>query len=311
MPITVSLPCGRPIASAMIGCGARAIAQVARRDFRFGTTSTPSAPAAASAAPSATPQQPVAQKVTGERSDKRGVSTRRREAGKNRAGTPSSAASAWIAGSASLSSTETTAATAPGASPASASVERARSAISFAEQPRSQPIPSAKTGGWSTKASVSDSAKRSVTTMHRLPCSAQRTAPARNHPAQPASSTKATASPLRSADTIGFTLSALRMCQPGGGSSSATPRRTSPAVVIAAMPPMSSPIARASALAPWCPPMSGTATEPSSATATTAGSSCLAARKGATERIRMPLAQTPMIGRPASNSAPIWVDTRS
>src|SRR5437660_402998 len=86
MPITASLPRGRPIASAAIGCGARAMAQVARRDLRFGTTSAPSGPAAASAAPSATPQQPVARNVASECWVSRGVSASRREAGKNRAG---------------------------------------------------------------------------------------------------------------------------------------------------------------------------------------------------------------------------------
>jgi hypothetical protein len=69
--------------------------------------SEPAAPTAASAAPSATPQQPVARNAASERIVKRGVSSRSREAGKNRAGMPSDAASAWIAGSSTLRSIET------------------------------------------------------------------------------------------------------------------------------------------------------------------------------------------------------------
>jgi hypothetical protein len=42
--------------------------------------------------------------------------------------------------------------------------------------------------------------------------------------------------------------------------------------------------------------------DPSSAMATTGGSSRLAASSGATARIRMPLAQMPRIGRPAANN---------
>src|SRR5271165_6106148 len=94
IPITASAPLGRPTASASIGAGARATAQVARRDLRFGTMSTPPGPAAASAAPSATPQQPVARNAAAERSERRDVSASRREAGKNRAATPNAAASA-------------------------------------------------------------------------------------------------------------------------------------------------------------------------------------------------------------------------
>ena len=94
MPITASLPLPRPIASASIGAGARATAQVARRDLRFATTSTPPGPAAARAAPSDTPQQPVARNAAAERSERRAVSASNREAGKNRAGTPRSSASA-------------------------------------------------------------------------------------------------------------------------------------------------------------------------------------------------------------------------
>ena len=52
----------------------------------------------------------------------------------------------------------------------------------------------------------------------------------------------------------------------------------------------------ASALAPWWPPISGTATAPSSATATTGGSSCLLASTGASARTRMPAAQMPTTG---------------
>ena len=55
MPTIASRPRGRPIRAASSGAGARATAQVARADLRFGTTSAPVAPTAASAAPSATP----------------------------------------------------------------------------------------------------------------------------------------------------------------------------------------------------------------------------------------------------------------
>src|ERR1700739_3609712 len=96
MPITASVPLRRPIASASIGAGARATAQVARRDLRFGTTSTPLVPAAARAGPSATPQQPVARNAAVERSERRDVSASRREAGKNRAATAREAARGWI-----------------------------------------------------------------------------------------------------------------------------------------------------------------------------------------------------------------------
>ena len=89
---------------------------------------------------------------------------------------------------------------------------------------------------------------------------------------------KANGSPLSSAAATGFTLSGLAMRQPGGGSSRTMPRRRSPAVVIAATPPVISAIARAKALPPRWPPSKGTATEPSSATATTDGSLSLAAR---------------------------------
>ena len=75
---------------------------------------------------------------------------------------------------------------------------------------------------------------------------------------------KANGSPLSSAAATGFTLSGLAMRQPGGGSSRTMPRRRSPAVVIAATPPVISAIARAKALPPRWPPSKGTATEPSS-----------------------------------------------
>src|SRR5258705_28741 len=51
--------------------------------------------------------------------------------------------------------TETMAPTAPAASPASARLACAKAAISSAGQKRSQPMPSVRTGGWKTSASVS------------------------------------------------------------------------------------------------------------------------------------------------------------
>ena len=117
-------------AATSIGADARATAQVARRDRRFGTSRTPSLPQAARAAPSATPQQPVARNAAAERSDRRSVSASKRAAVKNHTGTPSVAASARIPGSARFSSIETTAATEPISNPASANVASASAAIS-------------------------------------------------------------------------------------------------------------------------------------------------------------------------------------
>ena len=108
-----------------------------------------------------------------------------------------------------------------------------------------------------------------------------RAVPARSQSARAASSTSITGSPASNAAAIGFTRSGFAMRQPGGGSSSAKPRRRSPAVVIAAMPPNASASTRASALAPRWPPRSGTATDPSSASATTGGSASLSESSGA------------------------------
>ena len=83
-----------------------------------------------------------------------------------------------------------------------------------------------------------------------------------------------------------------------GGSSRATPKRRSPAVVTAAVAPIESAMRRASSTPPRCPPRSGTANAPSSETATTGGSARLSARAGATERTRIPAAQTPHDGAP-------------
>ena len=94
--------------------GARATAQVARRDWRRATTSAPSGPAAASAAPSATPQQPVARNAASERTRQ---PRRSRRAGARPGKTaPARRAPRPAHGSPArpiLSSTETTAATAP------------------------------------------------------------------------------------------------------------------------------------------------------------------------------------------------------
>ena len=78
-------------------------------------------------------------------------------------------------------------------------------------------------------------------------------------------------------------------------------------MVIAATPPVISAMGRASMLPPPWPPIKGTVTEPSSATATIGGSSRFAVSNGATERIRIPLAHIPITGRPASNSAAMCV----
>ncbi len=77
----------------------------------------------------------------------------------------------------------------------------------------------------------------------------------------------------------GLACSGLARAQPGGGASSAMPKRRSPAVVIAAWPPSASASARARSLAPRWPPSSGTMTAPSSETASTGGSSRLSARQ--------------------------------
>ena len=103
------------------------------------------------------------------------------------------------------------------------------------------------------------------------------------------------AAPLSRAAVAAFMCCGLASTKPGAGSSSAKPKRTSLAVVTAAWPPQSSAMRRARSLAPWWPPSSGTAEEPSSATAITGGSLRLSLRCGAMARIRMPAAQRPMM----------------
>ena len=78
------------------------------------------------------------------------------------------------------------------------------------------------------------------------------------------------------------------------------------AVVTAALPSSASATSRASRFAPRCPPRSGITTVPSSETDKTGGSVRLSLSNGATARIRMPEAQTPMIGTPAANRSRAW-----
>ncbi len=64
-----------------------------------------------------------------------------------------------------------------------------------------------------------------------------------------------------------------------------------------AMPSVSA-ISRASRFTPVSPPSSGTTALPSSATASTGGSTPLSARQGATQRITMPAAHSATTGLP-------------
>ena len=283
--------------------GARATAQVPRALLVLGTTSAPSGPAQASAAASATPWQPTASNTAREGEASRGVSRSRAAASKNRAGTPSCRATAHTAGSSIFRSREATQATAPGASPAVSSACRARAHSSAGAVPRSQPRPRASTPGWSTTSPAAP--RRSVTRTLRRPLAPNAAPPASHssHSAGAASAASRTGSPASRAAVTSLTRAPGARRQPGGGASRAKPRAASPAVVIAAWPPRAAAMARASRFAPRWPPSSGTALRPSSETATTGGSACFSPRRGARTRIRMPAAQMPTIGRPASNSA--------
>ena len=103
-----------------------------------------------------------------------------------------------------------------------------------------------------------------------------------------------------------FASSRFTKRQPAGGSSRATPKATSPAVVTAETAPKAAAICADILFAPRCPPNSGTTTAPSSETEITGGSVRLSANKGATARIRMPDAQTPTTGTPAANRSRAW-----
>ena len=113
------------------------------------TSSRPPVPAAASAAPSATPQQPVCAEHQLRAGSPGAPSPRSsRCAGKKRAGTPRSAASACTAGSAAFRSIETTQAMAARASPRCGQASRRPAPAAPGGHPASAPTPSARTGGW-------------------------------------------------------------------------------------------------------------------------------------------------------------------
>ena len=114
---------------------------------------------------------------------------------------------------------------------------RATSAItSSGAAPRSQPTPTARTGGCSTSvaagsATVGDR-RESVTDHSHCRSSAKaRPATAASRRRRPRRGAR-TGSPASSAAVTAFAASGLAMRQPGGGSSRPKPRRTSPAVVI-------------------------------------------------------------------------------
>ena len=210
----------------------------------------PFGPAAASAAPSATPQQPVARNTASERSVRRVGLGKQPLGGKNRAGTPSVTGERVNAGLGELQIDRDdrrdgirseTRRSERRAREIGDLLGRTAALASDAERQYRRVIDERRGFG---------AGERSVTMTLTAARSAQSIAPARSHSPPPTSSTNATGSPARSAAAIGLTRSALAIRQPGGGSSSAKPSRRSPAVVIAAVPPMTAAIARAIALAP-------------------------------------------------------------
>ncbi|MCR6629549.1 MAG: hypothetical protein NVV74_05520 [Magnetospirillum sp.] len=72
----------------------------------------------------------------------------------------------------------------------------------------------------------------------------------RSQPASPASTSSRTGSPASKAAATGLAASGLATCQPGGGSSRATPSFRSPAVVMAACDSSAAASRRDSSLAP-------------------------------------------------------------
>ena len=297
MPTTDNLPRGRP-RSAVIGASATATAQVAIAALRLFRCSHPSGPTCANAAASDTPCAPTSAKTTSDGLARRGVSASSASASNSRSGTPRSRARATIAGSSAFNAMVLTQASASGAIPASASAASTSARRSAGGQFRAQPTPSAKRCGANCRCSGPRPAAGDAPQVIVSPLPAGSPF---SQWASPASGPVICAPwPDRRRAIASFASPGLTSRQPGGGASSATPRLTSPAVVTAATAPSASAIRAASRFAPRCPPSSGTTTPPSSLTETTGGSAALSASKGATPRIRMPLAQTPTMGTPAA-----------
>ena len=120
---------------------------------------------------------------------------------------------------------------------------------------------------------------------------------------QSASPIRRMQSPERRLAKKGLASCGFAKTQPCGGSSSVTPKRVSVAVVIAASPCRDVAISLAIRLPALWPPSKGTQNCPSSETASTGGSSCFSRRWGASRRIKIPAAHTPIIGRFAVKSA--------
>ena len=126
---------------------------------------------------------------------------------------------------------------------------------------------------------------------------------------QAASPDTRTLAPARIAAEADFTSQGFSRRQPAGGSSKATPRTASLAVVTAALQPKASAIVIAIELAPRCPPKSGTTALPSSETQMTGGSVSLLRRTCASDLIKIPAAQIPMIVLPAWKCSRNWAPT--
>jgi len=186
-----------------------------------------------------------------------------------------------------------------GDSRAPSSAPFTRPASSRPATPRSQPTPSANRRRWYTSVSSLPPSGASVTRTASAASDLNSTPECASHSASPS---RRHGSPASSRAMNDLQWRGFASTHPAGGASRATRQRTSPAVVIAAGTPSTSPSPRAIALAPRWPPSNGTTALPSSATATTAGSPSLSASAGARALIRMPAAHTPTMSVPSANS---------
>ena len=143
IPTSITWPVLRPpkLAISAQGASSMATAIVADADFCFSTIRRPFSPDAASAAASATPCAPISLKTTSDGFAKRGVSASRLSTSKTLNGTSRCAASASMAGSSALISTETTAAIAAGLRSCLSRCSRTCGINSSDAHPLAQPTP--------------------------------------------------------------------------------------------------------------------------------------------------------------------------
>ena len=296
MPTTDNRPRARPC-MATKGAGEIASAQVALAVLCLATNNVASGPTWANAAASDTPWVPTSAKTTSDGFSKRGVSASKTSAANKRIGAPKLAANWIIAGSSALSVIVFTEWIAAGVMFAATRTSWTRAANSAGSQSRAQPTPKVRRCGANCKCASPRSGIQSIV------AEICNVSPTGKLASQGASPTTLAPPPDSSAAIAPFASSRLTNAQPAGGSSKATPKATSPAVVTAATAPNASAICAASLFAPRCPPNKGTTTAPSSDTDNTGGSASLSINNGPTARIKMPLAQTPITGTPAANKS--------